>query len=323
MRRIVQQDPLNRNHHRKTSLLTCKISFAKRGAVLCVRRPGGFLLNCRMHPKISNPIGIFDSGLGGLTVAHQIVQYMPHENIIYFGDTAHLPWGDKSTTTIQSYALKISELLLNKNCKCIVIACHTASTTAYDLVKEFVHQQAPEVLVLNVIDPIIDQIKHSHANQKIGLIGTKRTVRSNCYAKHVDALQQNTTLVSLATPLLTPMIEEGFLNSDITTRVVQEYLSRPILAGIDALILGCTHYPLLKTQIQSFYQKPIDIIDTSKATAEKLYQKLLERKLLNTGHPHQSIYKNFYLSDDNEFFAHNARLFFSADIQIEHYPLWD
>lgn len=276
-----------------------------------------------MNLKVSDPIGIFDSGLGGLTVANCIVQCMPQENIIYFGDTAHLPWGDKSIQTIQHYALKISELLLNKNCKCIVIACHTASTTAYDLVKEFVQHQAPEVLVINVIDPIIDQIKRLHANQKIGLIGTKRTVRSNCYSKHVDALHQNTELVSLATPLLVPIIEEGFLRSHIASLVVQEYLSRPILANIDALILGCTHYPLLKTQIQSFYQKPIDIIDTSKATAEKLYQKLLERNLLNAVKPNPNTYKKFYLSDDNEFFAHNARLFFGAEIQIEHYPLWD
>jgi glutamate racemase len=278
-----------------------------------------------MRLQSSDPIGIFDSGLGGLTVAARIVQRMPDEAIIYFGDTAHLPWGDKSVQAIQSYALKICDFLLNNHCKCIVIACHTASTTAYEVVKEFVHTQTPEVLVINVIDPMMDQIQHSYVNQKIGLIGTKQTVRSNCYRQHIDALNQNIELVSLATPLLVPIIEEGFLESDIAHLVIREYLSHPSLANIEALILGCTHYPLLKQHIQAFYKKPIDILDASNATAEKLHAQLLAIDRLHTAATSDLLKdkskKTFYLSDKNEFFEHNARLFFGSNIQVEHYPL--
>ena len=237
--------------------------------------------------------------------------------MIYFGDTAHLPWGDKSTQAIQHYALKICELLLAQHCKAIVIACHTASTAACELIRSFVGDRA---LVIDVIHPIVQQIKMHHGDKKIGLIGTKQTIHSNAYRKHIELLGQNTDLRPLATPLLVPLIEEGFSNSKITEMLVAEYLSNPLLAGIEALILGCTHYPLIKNHIQNFYTRPVDIIDASETTALLLKETLEKHALLNT----QNIArKSFYISDYNEFFAENARLFFQEAMTIEHYPLWD
>ncbi len=268
-----------------------------------------------MHSK--QPIGIFDSGLGGLTVAKTIAEHMPHENIIYFGDTAHVPWGGKSANVIQGYALKICEMLLSHDCKAIVIACHTASSTAFEIVKEYVGEKA---LLLNVIDPIIAHIQKHHAHQKIGLIATKQTVRSNLYQKAIDGLHQQTTLASLATPLLVPFIEEGLAESPLLAPIVEAYLSNPALHNIKALILGCTHYPLIKKQIQAFYKDPIDLIDASLATAQSLKKQLSDHQILNT---EGTAHRTFYLSDYNDFFASIAKLFFSGDIVIEHYPLWD
>lgn len=265
--------------------------------------------------KSSHPIGIFDSGLGGLTVAKTITELMPNESLVYFGDTAHTPWGDKSLSTIQGFALKICDILLKHQCKCIVIACHTASTAAFDLVRDYVGAEAH---VINVVDPVVNHIGKYHANKKIGLIGTKQTVRSNTYKRKVDILNRNIELSALATPLLVPLIEEGFINSPISEWVVSEYLSHPNLMNIHALILGCTHYPLIKSYIQKFYQTPIDIIDASIITAEALREHLKLQALFN----HEgNVTKTFYVSDYNEFFEHTTKLFFSGDIQLQQYPL--
>lgn len=266
-------------------------------------------------PKPTYPIGIFDSGLGGLTVAKTITELMPQENIVYFGDTAHTPWGDKSLSTIQSFSIRICDFLLEHNCKCIVIACHTASTAAYDLVRDYVGDRAH---IINVVDPVVHHIGLHHANKKIGLIGTKQTVRSNTYHRKVDILNRNIELTALATPLLVPLIEEGFLDSPISKMVVSEYLSHPNLIDINALILGCTHYPLLKPYIQNFYQEKIDIIDASDITAIALKSYLETHQLLNTETKHS---KTFYVSDQNEFFEKTTKLFFPGDIQLQQYPL--
>ncbi|MCS6820248.1 MAG: glutamate racemase, partial [Microscillaceae bacterium] len=184
-----------------------------------------------MNPQ--SPIGIFDSGIGGLTVAKAVAEALPNENLIYFGDTAHLPYGDKSTAAIQAYSIKICNFLLSQHCKVILIACNSASVAAYELVKEYVGSKAK---VFNVVQPVIEWVGRHYANQRIGLIGTRQTVFSNVYKKKIDDLQQNIELQSLATPLLAPMIEEGFFNKNISKAVIQEYLSNPILADIQALI---------------------------------------------------------------------------------------
>src|SRR5688572_11549281 len=219
------------------------------------------------------PIGIFDSGIGGLTVAHAIAKLLPNEQLFYFGDTAHLPYGDKSTAAIQAYSVKICDLLIRQNCKVILIACNSASAAAYELVKEYVGSKAK---VLNVIDPIVQYIAKTYPGKSIGLIGTKQTVNSNVYKKKVDALDLGITLKSLATPLLAPMIEEGFFNNNISESVIATYLSDPTLENIEALILGCTHYPLIKNQISNFYEGKVDVLDASELVAEYVRHYLKE-----------------------------------------------
>jgi glutamate racemase len=270
------------------------------------------------EPELRNlPIGIFDSGIGGLTVAHAITRILPHEQLIYFGDTAHLPYGDKSTAAIQAYSVKICDLLIRQRCKVILIACNSASAAAYELVKEYVGSKAK---VLNVIDPTVQYIGQHYAGKTIGLIGTKQTVNSNVYKKKVDALDQNITLNSLATPLLAAMIEEGFFNNTISESVISTYLSDPHLKNIEALILGCTHYPLIKKQIENFYESKVDVLDTSELVAHSvkdfLHQNHLAAQKRTAEH-------KFYVSDFTRSFEESTRIFFEKAVQLEHYPLWE
>lgn len=264
------------------------------------------------------PIGIFDSGIGGLTVMRAVRKLLPNEDIIYFGDTAHLPYGDKSTEAIQSYSIKIANFLLSKECKVILIACNSASAAAYKLLKEYVGSKAS---VLNVIDPMINLVAEKYAGKTIGLIGTKRTIHSKVYEKKINDLGLGITLKSLATPLLTPMIEEGYLNNPILHQTLADYLSRPELSGIEALILGCTHYPLIRKEIEDFYQGKVAILDSSQAVAGSLRNLLESKKLLNL---QQKIGKSsFFVSDYTQSFEDAAILFFGENVRLEHYPLWE
>jgi glutamate racemase len=267
----------------------------------------------------SDFIGIFDSGMGGLTVAHAASKLLPNENILYFGDTLHTPWGDKSATAIQGYAQKISELLLERRCKAILIACNTASAVAHDAVKAVVGDKA---FLLNVIDPVIKHIEENYADQKIGLIGTKQTVRSNAYKQKINDLDRQVDLFSLATPLLVPLIEEGYANSSVAKTIIQDYLRHTGLQNISALILGCTHYPLIKSLILDHYGHKVSVIDSAELAANALKHSLTKHKLLKTaeGKPpkHQ-----FYISDNNEFFLSLAKLFFTESVKVERHPLWD
>jgi glutamate racemase len=267
--------------------------------------------------KSEAPIGIFDSGIGGLTVAHAVTTLLPNENIIYFGDTAHLPYGDKSATAIQAYSIKICNLLIQQKCKIILIACNSASAAAYELVKEYIGSKAK---VLNVIDPVINYIGQNYQNKNVGLIGTKQTILSNIYKKKIDALGKDIELKSLATPLLAPMIEEGFFNNQISESIIKQYLSDSHIADIEALILGCTHYPLIKNQIEAYYNNTIDVLDTSVIVAEDLKKYLTENNMLN---PHPKPSHHFYVSDYTVSFEASTRLFFGENVKLEHYPLWE
>lgn len=264
----------------------------------------------------TQPIGIFDSGIGGLTVAHAIVKHLPKENLVYFGDTAHLPYGDKSATTIQAYSIKIAHMLLQQQCKLILIACNSASTAAYELVKEYVGTQA---IVMNVIDPLVHHVGHHHANKRLGLLGTRQTVYSNIYKKKIDQLNCGIQLTSIATNLLASAIEE-FGNNKVIDGLLDEYLSHPSLTNLDALILACTHYPIVKEKIQRYFNHKIEIIDPSDIVAISVKTRLEEENLLN----HQGTSsKHFYVSDYTESFAAGTRIFFDETINLEHYPLWE
>lgn len=263
------------------------------------------------------PIGIFDSGIGGLTVAQAVTKILPSESIIYFGDTAHLPYGDKSTAAIQSYAVKICDLLIKQQCKVILIACNSASAAAFELAKEYVGSKAK---VMNVIDPVVEYVKQNYIGKTIGLIGTQRTVQSNVYQKKITDLSQGIVLKSLATKLLAPMIEEGFFNNSISQNVIENYLSDETLQGIDALILGCTHYPLIKKEIEKYYQSEINVIDASDIVANEL-KNYLEQKGLQTANTKPS--HQFFVSDYTKSFAEATKLFFGEKINLQYYPLWE
>jgi glutamate racemase len=275
-----------------------------------------FFVEIKIMPN-SAPIGIFDSGIGGLTLAHAITELMPQENIIYFGDTAHLPYGDKSATAIQAYSVKICNLLLEKNCKLILIACNSASAAAYDLVKAYVGTKAK---VVNVIDPVITYVDQNWEGKTLGLIGTKQTVNSGIYANKAEALGKNIHIKSLATPLLAPMIEEGFFSHTISEQIIKEYLAQPALNGIEGLILGCTHYPLIKPQIDAYYKGSIPVIDTSIIVADEIKRILLAEDMLHAGSESS---RQFFVSDYTDSFEKSTQIFFGKAIKLTQFPIWD
>lgn len=266
--------------------------------------------------KKEQPIGIFDSGIGGLTVAHAIKNKLPHENLIYFGDTAHLPYGDKSEAAIQAYSIRITEILLQKGCKVIVIACNSASSAAYELLQEYVNRKTH---IINVIDPMVEYVTTNLPNTHVGLIGTKRTVQSGVYTRKIHEANKGIAIKSVATPLLAPMIEEGFFNNQISHEIIAQYLSDAELKDIQALILACTHYPLIKKQIDEFYHGKMQILDSSEVVASALRNYLETEQLLNDA-PKPS--HHFLVSDYTESFESSARMFFHESVQLEKHGLW-
>ncbi len=266
--------------------------------------------------KSAQPIGIFDSGIGGLTIAKAVTEYLPNENIIYFGDTTHLPYGEKSTAAIQAYSIKIAEMFLKHDCKLILIACNSASAAAFELVREYVDGQAH---ILNVIDPVVSYLGERYSGKQIGLIGTKQTVNSNVYLKKIQTLKLPIRLCAKATPLLASVIEEGFSNKKIVEELLKEYLSHPSLDNIDALLLACTHYPVIKEQIANYYNNTVQIIDTTAIIAQSVEQCLKLYKLKNENSINE---KKFYVSDYTDSFYKATRVFFGESVLLEHYPLW-
>ena len=263
------------------------------------------------HLSSSQPIGIFDSGVGGLTVAKEIKRLMPHENFIYFGDTAHLPYGEKSREAIIGYSLKITQFLLENNCKAIVIACNTATANALQEVKELVGNQA---LVFDVINPVAEKVAFE-IHQNVGVIATKATVNSGLYRKSIRKLNKYIQVDELATPLLVPAIEEGFVNHPITHAIIYNYLSDKKLKKIETLILGCTHYPLLIEEIKKYYGTRVRVIDSPKIVASYVRDILSKNDLLNSQHEEGNT--EFYLSDITKNFEKISKKFFGNKISLE------
>ena len=257
-----------------------------------------------MIQKANMPIGIFDSGVGGLTVAHAIKQLLPNEEMIYFGDTFHLPYGDKSSDSVRYYSTKITEFLLERNCKLILIACNTASANAYNTVKQRVNKEA---LVVNVIDPVVEFVINNYKSSKIGVIGTKGTINSKSYERKIKEFDLEINIVSKATPLFVPMIEEGFIYDDISNAIIRSYLSHEELQGIGTLILGCTHYPIIKNQISRYYNFNVNVVDSAMIVAKFLKNLLTENKMLCSGNKNNH---SFYVSDYTENFEIISKMFF-------------
>jgi glutamate racemase len=266
--------------------------------------------------KASQPIGIFDSGIGGLTVAQSITRLLPDEHLIYFGDTAHLPYGDKSFDAIKSYAIRIADFLLQKNCKVILIACNTASAAAFDVLIEHVGSRA---MVMNVIDPLVEKVSSDSSIRKVGIIGTKTTIASGVYERKLKEKRADLEVASLATALLASMIEAGFYNNSVSQAVINSYLSYPDFQDIQGIILACTHYPLIRKEIEFYFHHRIKVLDSTDIVAEKLKAALLVNQLLNDT---LSSKHEFFVSDYTPSFEQTARLFFGDDVQLNHYNIW-
>ena len=270
-----------------------------------------------MNPGNQQPIGIFDSGIGGLTVANAVSKLLPNEQLIYFGDTAHLPYGDKSKELIRSYATAITDFLLHeRKCKAVVIACNTASAAAYEVLRD---QYKGVVPVINVIDPMIEAVIADDTVKSVGLIATKTTVASGVYAEKFNRRKPALKYSELATPLLASMIEEGYYNHKISTTVLDDYLSNPALENIGGLVLACTHYPLIKKEISEFYEGKVKIFDSAEVVAQKLKWILEKENLLSLEKSGENI---FYVSDHTESFEKTTQIFWGKKIRLEHLNIW-
>jgi len=237
----------------------------------------------------SKPIGIFDSGFGGLTVMSAISKLLPKENLIYFGDTAHVPYGSKSKKIVTEFATKISKFLVQNDVKMIVIACNTASAFSLDYLKKNI-----KVPIIGVIKAGSVMAAQNTKNKKIGVIGTEGTVKSNAYAKEIKKYDNKINCFSQACPLFVPLVEEGWNNGKITEDIIKVYLKNLVDKKIDTIILGCTHYPLLKETIKKVIGSKINIIDSANAVALAVKDLLVKNDLLNCSG--KAAYK-FYVSD--------------------------
>lgn len=237
----------------------------------------------------SRPIGIFDSGIGGLTVAREIMRILPYENMIYFGDTARVPYGSKSRKTITRFSSNIVEFLIHRDVKLICVACNTASSNALPILK----RKYPNMEFVGVIEPgVMAAVKKTHG--RIGVIGTRATINSRAYGKLIKRINPSIKVYERACPLFVPLAEEGFFDSPATHLIAQEYLSPLKRVNVDTLILGCTHYPLLISVIQRTMGTTVTIVDSARSTAEYI-KSLLDKKglLEEKNSPEHS----FYFSD--------------------------
>ena len=222
----------------------------------------------------ARPIGVFDSGIGGLTVVKALRDLLPNENIFYLGDTARVPYGPKSPETVQRYAVELAEILTRKNSKALIVACNTVSSVALPLLtKKF------SVPVIGVIEPGARAALQATRNRHIGVIGTRATIRSGAYEKALRAADNNVRVSSRACPLLVPLIEEGMLNDDVTDRMIMRYLEPMLADGIDTLVLGCTHYPLLSSAIARLLKRQIVLVDSAQNCARAVQETLNQQSL--------------------------------------------
>ncbi len=254
-----------------------------------------------------NPIGVFDSGIGGLTVVKRLNQFMPNENIVYFGDTARVPYGNKSNDTVIEYANEDVRFLLGKNVKLIVVACNTASSVALTSLQENF-----DIPIIGMIEPGAKKAIKISNSKKIGVIGTYATVNNHAYAKKLKELDPKVEVFEKACPLFVPLAEEGLINHPATKLIAEEYLAELKAAEIDTLILGCTHYPILAETIQEIMGKNVTLIDSGEAASEEVEKYLEGRGLKNNSN---QIGKNeFYVSDIQTKFEQIAKLFLGKEL---------
>ncbi|NOX88904.1 MAG: glutamate racemase [Calditrichaeota bacterium] len=245
---------------------------------------------------MERPIGVFDSGVGGLTVVKQLKKILPDERLVYFGDTARIPYGTKSKRLIRQFALEDALFLLQFDIKFLVVACNTASSGALPVLQERL-----EIPVVGVVEPGARAAAEKTRNKRIGVIGTSATIASSSYAKEIRKLMPEAEVLGQPCPLLVPLVEEGWLDGEVTVLTLKKYLKDLIEAGVDTIILGCTHYPLLEPTIRKIVGPQVALIDSGKETAKAVKRVLEEIKLVN-----RSSEKGkdlFFVSDSPEQFA--------------------
>ena len=257
--------------------------------------------------RSSAPIGVFDSGLGGLTVAHAIMRQLPAESLIYFGDTARVPYGPKSPDTVRRYSREISGFLIEQGVKAIVVACNTATAHALPVLRD----ELP-VPVIGVVEPGARAAVRATRTGHIGVIGTAGTIRSQAYDRAIHAEAPDARVTALACPLFVPLVEEGWTNHDAAHLIAEEYLAPFVKDRIDTLVLGCTHYPLLKPLIGEIIGRSVRLIDSAEETAADTSRMLASNDLAATDG--EGEYR-FIASDDPQQFLTLGRRFLGSAIE--------
>lgn len=235
-------------------------------------------------------IGIFDSGVGGLTVTREIMRQLPKENLVYFGDTARVPYGNKSKQTIIRYSTQIVNFLLTKNVKAIVIACNTASALALNELSSKV-----DIPIIGVVWPGAISAAEVTKTMNVGVIGTPATIKSEIYNKYLHQLNPEITVVTKACPLFVPLVEQGLIEDRVTDDIAERYLHEFKEYDLDVLVLGCTHYPLLRNTIGRIVDKKIKLVNPAYETAKCLKKLLTEKDMLNS--KNQEVCHEYYVSD--------------------------
>ena len=261
-----------------------------------------------MNNQSQEPIGVFDSGLGGLTVVKELIHHLPNERMVYFGDTARVPYGTKSSETIIRYSREIVRALLKYKVKMVVVACNTASSLALDVLKkEF------DVPILGVIEPGVRKAMEVTRNKKVGIIATSSTVKSGKYAQKIVQLDKHIIVTSQSCPLFVPLVEEGWFDHAVTYQVAQHYLGIMKKNKVDTLILGCTHYPLLKEVLHNVMGAKVQLVDSAQEVALQVKELLTRGRLLRTRlRPGQH---TFIVSDEPKQFQRLASRFLGGGVK--------
>lgn len=253
------------------------------------------------------PIGVFDSGIGGLTVVKELIRNLSGEDIIYLGDTARVPYGTKSKRTVIAYSHSNSEFLISKGVKLLVVACNTASSVSIpSLRSEF------DIPVIGVIEPGAKKAVSVTKTGKIGVIGTPSTINSGAYKTAIENLNPDIEVISKACPLFVPLADEGWVEGEIIESIAEKYLSTIKETGIDVLVLGCTHYPLLKNTIQKIVGGEITLVDSAEETSKQIKEILNKKDLLNENSSQSK--REFYLTDVSDTFISVAGRFLGEKI---------
>lgn len=253
------------------------------------------------------PIGVFDSGVGGLTVVKEVMNQIPGESIIYFGDTARLPYGSKSKKTVIRYTRQIIRFLMQKDVKAIVIACNTASAFALETVKNEI-----DIPIIGVVKPGAKVAAETTKNGRIGVIGTEGTIQSGIYSEILSETNPNVQVFGKACPLFVPLVEEGLIDDPVTYEMARRYISVLLEKDIDTLVLGCTHYPLLRNTIRKVVGDDINLVNPAYETAKSLAEVLLTHGLNNDSSPKNN--HKFYVSDGADKFKKFANTILPCEV---------